>query len=634
MKKISLNTFYAATLLLLLNACSSYYNKKGNKAYEQWHYSSAINYYEKALKKDFFPGSQEKLAYSYMKTKRFLEAEQHYREVIKRSELTLHGHMNFASLLLERGNYNEAKVWIKEYLRFQPNDILAQMMLASCNSVSEKFRDTTLYTLNKIETPEFTNVFGAIPYDNGIVVTADKPNFSSKKTNPWTGNSYLDLYYMEKDKDGKWMNPVALKGINGRFHEGPATFNTEGNLAFFTRSSYLKKNKLDKNEEKISNLKIYQSELKDGNWTEAIGLPFNSDDYSCGHPTLSPDGRTLYFVSDMPGGSGGTDIYRSTYNGSSWTKPQNLGKEVNTPGNEMFPYMHEDGTLYFSSNGHNTLGGLDVYMTTEVKNGWARPENLNYPLNTKFDDFSYSLSNNKVDGFVTSTRVEGKDELYSFKKNPPTFILYGKARKKGTQISVEGVKVEITDADSKKVITMVSDKNGSFELKLEPEKEYLLYCTKLGCFTRTDNISTKGKKYSEKFYADFEVEEIVINKPIVLENIFYDFDKWEIRPDAAIELDKLVKVLNDNPTITIELSSHTDCRGSNKYNMVLSDKRARAAVDYIISKGIPVSRITSKGYGESVPVNKCIDGVECSEEEYQKNRRTEFKVTKITPEKK
>jgi peptidoglycan-associated lipoprotein len=629
--KILYTAFFSA--VILLSSCAGFYYKKANKAYDRWQYTDAISYYEKALAKEDFPGSREKLAYAYLKINNIQLAEKNYRNAISLNELSMNGHLNFASVLLERGKYEEASKYVKIYLTQNPSDLFAQMIFTSCNSVHDKYRDTTLYSLNKIETGELLNVFGTASYEDGIIITADKPVFSGRKSNPWTGNSYLDLYYMEKDASGKWMSPTLLQGdINGKFHEGPATFSSDGNTAYFTRSSYLNNRKLDKNNDKISNLKIYKSILNGDKWSEPELLPFNSDDYSCGHPSLSKDGKTLYFVSDMAGGNGGTDIYKSEFNGSNWSNPENLGNVVNSGGNEMFPYMHEDGTLYFSSNGHNSLGGLDVYMTTLHIDHWARPENLNYPLNTKFDDFSYTLTEDKTIGFVTSTRADGNDKLYSFKKNKPAFILYGKARKKGTQDAVEGVRVEITEADTKKVISKITDKEGKFEMKLEPEKEYLLYCTKLGCFTKTDNISTKDKTYSENFYADFEVEEIIINKPIVLENIFYDFDKWEIRADAALELDKLVKVLNDNPTITIELSSHTDWRGSDQYNLVLSDKRAKAAVDYIISKGIPAERITAKGYGETQPVNKCTNFVECSEEEYQINRRTEFKVTKITPE--
>ena len=274
------------------------------------------------------------------------------------------------------------------------------------------------------------------------------------------------------------------------------------------------------------------------------------------------------------------------------------------------------------------MGGLDVFITYYTGEQWAQPENLNYPINSAADDFAFSINRDSRTGFVSSSRADA-DGMYKFKKHDPTFHLYGFARKKGTQVPVAGVTVEITDAETHEVIGKKSDLDGKFDLKLQPEKEYLLLCTKEGCFTRTDVISTKGLKFSENFYADFEVEEIVIGKPIVLENIYYDFDKWNIRKDAALELDKLVQLLNDNPQIEIEMGSHTDSRGADNYNMVLSQRRALSAVRYLIAQGISADRLTWKGYGETQLVNHCGNNVRCSEEEHQQNRRTEFKVTKI-----
>jgi len=330
----------------------------------------------------------------------------------------------------------------------------------------------------------------------------------------------------------------------------------------------------------------------------------------------------------MPGGFGGTDIYVCEFENGEWSKPKNLGEAVNTPGDEMFPYAHSDGTLYFSSNAHNSIGGLDVFLTYNYKGRWMAPENLNSPLNSEKDDFSFVLSKDNQTGFVSSSRSD-KDGVYSFKKNAPTFLLFGRTKKIDSFEPVEGINVEITRASDGEVITMTSNKEGKFEYELSVDEEYYLLCTKLGCFSRTDKISTKGKKYSENFYADFLVEEIVLYKPIVLENIYYDFDKWEIRPDAAIELDKLVKILEDNPTIYIEMGSHTDARGKDMYNQILSDKRAQATVRYLIYKGIDSTRLTWKGYGETVPINECINWVECEDDKHQENRRTEFKVTKL-----
>jgi outer membrane protein OmpA-like peptidoglycan-associated protein len=573
-------------------------------------------------------GIELKLADAYFKTSKLDSAEALYTRSISRGSTNPMTRFEYGKVLMANGKHRKAVNEFKEYLKVYPSDVTAKMLLASCNSVIERFRDTTLFTLKPILEDQFVNSFSIVEYRNGAVFAADKVVFAGRKQNPWTGNSYLELYQMEKDVEGNWLSPELLKGdINGRFHEGPATFSKDGNTVYFTRSNYFKR-KMVVNEQEENNLKIFKATLINGEWKNLEEFPFNSDDYSCGHPTLSESGKLMYFVSDMPGGTGGTDLYVTTLKDGKWTQPVNLGADVNTSGNEMFPYIHSDGSLYFSSDAHNSMGGLDVFITTHNGTRWLKPENLNYPLNSIKDDFGFSLNRDDNTGFVSSSRTKS-DKMYSFEKHAPTFTLYGRARKKGTQTPVEGVIVEITNSATGKVTSVVSDKTGNFKLKLDTESEYNLYCTKFGCFSKTDNISTKGLKYSEDFYADFEVEEIVIDKPIVLENIYYDFDKWDIRTDAAVELDKLVRILMDNPKLEIEMGSHTDCRGSDQYNLVLSDKRARAAVLYLISRGIDPTRLTWKGYGETVHVNKCEDGVQCTEEEHQDNRRTEFKVKKI-----
>lgn len=614
-------------ILVSLTGCLNQTLKKANKEYSNLRYHDAITHYEKVLKKKDITEAKVNLAHSYRSVNNYAAAEKAYASVIETPGIAPVNYFYYARVLMNNNKHNEAKIWLKKYLEYQKGDIVASMLLASCNSIADRYRDTTLYDVKLFEVPNFTNSFSVVEYQNGIVFTGDKQVYSGKKENPWTGNSYLDLYEMQKDEDGNWLSPVVLKGdVNGPFHEGPATFNKEGDVVYFTRSNYFRK-KMVENENHENNLKIFKASKINGEWKKLEEMPFNSDDYSCGHPTLDPDGKTLYFVSDMPGSTGGTDIYSSTFDGTSWSAPKNLGKPVNTPGNEMFPYVHPDGTLYFSSDAHNSMGGLDVFVTYFMDGRWMQPENLNYPLNTSKDDFGFSLSTDNVHGFVSSSRTD-KDDIYEFTKKAPTFRLFGTARKKGTQIPVEGVTVALSD-DSGKEITMVSGKDGKFQVKLESEKQYFLSCTKMGCFSATDKISTRGKKYSEDFYADFEVEEIIIDKPIVLENIYYDFDKWNIREDAARELDRLAKILKDNPDIYIEMGSHTDSRGKDMYNIVLSQKRAKAAVDFLISRGIDGKRLSYKGYGETQPRNKCTNGVQCTEQEHQLNRRTEFKVVKI-----
>ena len=612
---------------LLLSSCLNSTLRKANKEYNSLRYHDAIGHYEKYLKKKQDAQVLVNLANSYRETNNYKAAEATYAKAVNYENIPSITYFYYGKILMNNGNYNEARTWFKKYLSIQQGDIVASMLLASCNTVMDRYRDTTLYEVQQVNIPSFTSAFSVTEYQDGVVFSGDKKVFSGKKENPWTGNSYLDLYQMKKDANGQWMKPEVLKGdINGPYHEGPAAFTKDEKTVYFSRSNYYKK-KMNVNEVNENNLKIFKAEKVGEEWKKLEELPFNSDDYSCGHPALSNDEKQLYFVSDMPGGLGGTDIYVSTFDGKSWSKPENLGAPINTPGNEMFPYVHSDGSFYFSSDGHNSMGGLDVFVTYKNESRWMQPENLNYPLNSTKDDFGFSLGKDNTHGFISSSRKD-KDEVYEFTKKAPHFNLFGTARKKGTDIPVEGVTVEIID-DNNKVIAVKSGKDGKFKIALEWQRNYFIACTKFGCFTRTDQISTKDKKYSEDFYADFEVEEIVINKPIVLENIYYDFDKWIIREDAAKELDRLAKLLKDNPKIQIELGSHTDARGTDMYNLVLSDKRAKAAVDFLISRGIDPSRLTWKGYGETQLRNKCSNGVKCSEEEHQLNRRTEFKVIKI-----
>lgn len=616
-----------------LTACAASHIQKGDRYYESLAYARAIPHYEKVYYKNPTADIGVKLADSYFKTGDLKAAEAVYEKVVTISNTKDIHYFNYARVLMANNKHEKAKMILEDYLRVHKNDPVATMLLSSCNSINERYRDTTLYTLEPINNNEFTNMFSVSEYQEGIVFVGDKEVFAGRKKNPWTGDSYLDIYQMNKSDDGTWLNPELLQGdINGKFHEGPACFTADGKTVYFTRSNYYKR-KMEVNDELENNLKIFKATLVDGKWKQLEDMPFNSDDYSVGHPTLTPDGNTMYFVSDMPGGYGGTDIYKTELVDGKWSAPVNLGDVVNTPGNEMFPYFSEDGSLYFSSDAHNSMGGLDVFITYQSSDRWATPENLNYPINSMKDDFGFTVNEETQTGFVSSSRTDN-DKIYEFSKHPPKFNLIGFAHKKGNQIPVENVTVEITNSETGEVIGVKSDKTGHFKIKLEPETEYDLLCTKMGCFSRTDHISTKGLKYSQDFYADFEVEEIVIDKPIVLENIYYDFDKWNIRPDAAKELDKLVKLLKDNPDIDIEMGSHTDVRGSDQYNQVLSDRRAYAAVQYLIRSGIDPRRLTWKGYGESVLVNECANGVHCSEEKHQENRRTEFKVIRIHTDKK
>ena len=627
--------FITIAIAFLLSGCTNNLYRTGVKDYEKMAYHNSIVNLEKYLKKHDGPADAKiKLANAYRFVNDIPNAEKWYAKVVLLPESDPINMCYYGKTLMGVGKYEDAKVWFNKYLDKVPDDFVVEMLLVSCNSISTFKKDTTLFTIKEAEIPEVASAFSQVLYGDGIIFSADKISFKASKTSNWTGRSYLDLYFTKKDHNGKWLNPSLLKGsINGAFHEGPACFNKAGNVVYFTRSNYIKR-KLRKSTKDENNLKLFRAELKGDEWGNVTELPFNSDEYSCGHPTLSADDKTLYFISDMPESLGGTDIYKTVLDSvkNTWSKPENVGNTINTTGNEMFPYMHPDGTFYFSSDSHNSIGGLDVFMTSYDGKNWLQIENLNYPLNTSKDDFAFTFNNNDKTGYISSNR-NTTDKIYEITKNEPVIALNvsGYVNQKGKpKQPIDSVIVEITNLTENTKEKVLTNSAGEYFINVKNKCDFSVKAWKPMFFTITppQNISTAGKKLSEKFIANFELDEIIMEKPIVLENIYYDLDKWEIRQDATKELDRLVQLLVDNPELHIELSSHTDSRSGDQYNLVLSDKRAKAAVGYIVSKGIDVKRMKYKGYGESKLVNRCENAVVCTEEEHQKNRRTEFKAIK------
>lgn len=623
--------------IVLVSGCATYYYEHANNNFDKFHYNKAIVQYKKSLsKKIYIPDAQVQLAHAYRLTNNFQLAEDEYAQLVTAPDCDPVNQFYYAKMLMINGKYPEARVWLSRYLNTFPNDSLANSMLASCNDLSSFMVDTTLYTLTFQPFAGMNSSFNAVNFKEGIVFAGE--NKEGGRKNPWNGQHYLDLFYTQKDYEGQWISPITLKGeINGIYHEGPATFNQSHDIVYFTKSNYLTQRRLDKNEANINNLKIFKASLIDNKWQQLEELAFNSDDYSCGHPALSEDGKTLYFVSDMPGGYGGTDVYMTKIQeDGQWSAPKNLGQTINTPGNEMFPYMHGNDTLYFASEGHNSMGGLDVLMTWHNSDTWHEPVNLNYPLNSSADDFGYFLNGgNHRTGYVSSNRA-GTDAVYSFRINDPTLILKGVVTVKGTGAPIKNALVILSIPDDTASIRILTDDKGYYSTPLSLEKSYKLMASKENFLSQSAALSTIGQKISKEYIQNFQLEAIVLQKPIVIPNIYYDFDKWVIRPDAAIELDKIVTLLKDNPNIRIEMGSHADCRGTFKYNERLTEKRARAAVQYLVDKGIDAKRLEYKGYGETQPVNDCGcepdqvgPGKDCTREQHQQNRRTEFKVIEI-----
>lgn len=632
MKRLSTIISAAVVSIVLYSCGASYHLRQGNRLYDMLAYNTAITEYEKALSRKPLPEAKVKLAESYRNINNMEKAEAAYAEVVQITGVKPEHKLEYAKILMRNGKYPSAVIWLESYLKDNPNDKSAQMLLESCNHIDDLKKDSLKYKVEAVNINTGQSNFSPTAYKDGIVFVSDRSTESAaRKMYQWTGKPYLDLYFSKQDKTGSWSIPEALKGdVNGVYHEGPAVFGNDSTM-YFTRDNYIKR-KTKKDDDDIVLLKIYQSTWTGNGWSSLSEMPFNSNEYSTGHPALTKDGNTMYFVSDMPGGVGGTDLWMVKKENGKWGSPVNMGSEINTPFNEMFPTVYHDSVLYFSSQGHMNMGGLDVFASTKNGTGWSRPENVGYPLNSSQDDFGILMNDSATGGMISSNRSNTQqDNIYSFVINDLRFTLRGIAVLKATQAPLEGVVVELLNKTSGKRETATTGPDGTFMFKLDQNSDFVVVGSKDNFFTNTEKVSTIGKTVSEDMVVTLklEMEQIIINKPIVLENIYYDLDKSDIRPDAAAGLDKLVTIMKENPGITIELSSHTDSRAEDKYNLALSQRRAESAVAYIIAHGISKQRITAKGYGETKLINRCKNNVNCTEEEHQQNRRTEFKVTSM-----
>jgi outer membrane protein OmpA-like peptidoglycan-associated protein/tetratricopeptide (TPR) repeat protein len=563
----------------------------------------------------------------------------------------------YAGLLKSEGNYEDAIVQYRKYESMLPAESdKAAGWIAAC-------RDAEQWT----EKPEYIDVsnaamfntenseFGLIPFNKGFVLTTDrKVNgqvYNQEDIYGWTGKPYLKQYYAVLNTDGKSvyiMQP--LSDLNYKYHNGPGTWDSQDQTMLYTRTKMVRVTKKPINSDPTSwsdhssaadytnRLEIYTAKFKNNVWTDIKAFAYNkAEEYSVGHPAMSNDGNVLYFVSDKPGGYGGSDIYYCEKTGEdTWSQPKNAGSTINTDGNEVFPFVGDNGVLYFSSDGLPGMGGLDMFSAKGSKETWSVPENLKAPMNSPKDDFSVFYEFDGKSGYFASNRDGGMgmDDIYNFRASPPTTLILAVVAKEKTEdnklLPLRDVDIAMKNKTTEGINTMPTNAMGVLYTMIDCATAYEITGSKEGYFTQMKNVEKHDcASKHDTVFVELTFDRIIIDKPIVLKNIYYDFDKWNIRPDAAIELDKLVTILLQNPSIEIELGSHTDSRGSDQYNMVLSQHRAESAVNYIVSKGIADSRITAQGYGESVPVNQCTNGAKCTEEEFQMNRRTEFKVTKI-----
>jgi outer membrane protein OmpA-like peptidoglycan-associated protein len=507
------------------------------------------------------------------------------------------------------------------------------------------------YKVTNLEINSYDSDFGVTYYEEGKILFTSTRKDSDNSAKRWKGNNqrFLNFYVGETDDQGNVISYESLKGEgNTKFHESNATFNKDHTKVYFTRNTlYGTKKGLSK--DRKMKLSIYIADVdSEGKWHNIVPFPYNSDEYSNGHPTLSLDGKIMYFTSDMPGTIGKTDIFKVEITETgTFTVPKNLGGNVNTPGREMFPFIAADGTLYFSSDYHKGKGKLDIFKTDSDELELAAIQNIGEPFNSSRDDFAFVLNNNLLEGYFSSNRTGGRgdDDIYYFvnknkskiiKKREPlpevpcTNLITGVITDKKDEALLSNALVEIFDQEGNTVYKVKVGPDGHFEYETPCEKTYIVKASKPLYLEKEITVYTTDVLGQEVTANISLVPEIIkVNGKIVIdiESIYFDFDDYRITPQAAIELDKVIAFMNKYPKVIIEGGSHTDSRGRADYNMKLSEKRARSTVNYIMKNGhFDATRISAHGYGETQLVNNCSDGVRCSDEEHARNRRTEFVI--------
>lgn len=640
------NTFTPLILLALsvFVACGPTKDlQMAKQAYNNAEFTEAAELYKSALSKkvpkDQKPDIYFNVAECYRRNHDYKNAEVWYGKAIKAKYEEPVAVLYLADMKKAQEKYDEATVEYNNYAKLAPSDSRGTQGVESCK-LAQKWKDNpTKYAVENVAglNTKFNDWGVAFNKKNfkEIVFTSSREGTTGNGVDGWLGQSFEDVFEAKQDKNGKWSTPTTLaQPFNSKMNDASPASNNKYNLLYFTRCGEKK--------DKTQGCQIYVSKKKGATaWDEPTQIVLSADSFSCGDPALSPTEDTLFFASDMPGGQGGSDIWYVTFDKKKkeWGEPVNLGSAINTAGNERFPFLHDDGTLYFSSDGHLGMGGLDLFQAKKDGKKWGTVANLRYPLNSSGDDFAIVFQGASAageymeKGYFSSNRKGGKggDDVYSFMLPPPCFTLQGMVRDEESNAAIPGAKIVLTGTDGTS-FELVTDATGSYTVECKPARLKMNTSFELVA-SKEQYLNNEGKKQfntvqlqeSKDFVIDFKLKEVK-KDPIKLPKILYDLAKWDLKPQYQDSLNGLIKTLNDNPTIVIQLRSHTDARGSNKDNETLSFKRAQSVVDYLISKGIAADRMTAKGMGEYELLNRCKDGVKCSEEEHQENRRTDFKI--------
>ena len=631
--------------------------RKANHYFDSYKYALAVEEYKKTIaQQEPTLKVTQRLADANRLNNQSVAAESWYAATLKFAEADPINIFYYAQMLHTNGKYEEAKVQYRQYAEKVPAEALRANQLAELCDQAQRWLKLPP-AAEVIPAKELNSLhadFSPVAFQGGILFTSDRSVATNTKKKEkiygWTGRPYLKLF-SSSSKNGTWTAPVPVAGaVNAEFHNGTAALTADAKTLYFTRTNLVKIKNKNANPDPtswvenplttnfVNRLEIYSAEYQSGKWINVKPFAYNKvQEFSVGHPVLSPDGDLLYFVSDMPGGFGQTDIYYCERMGDgSWSKPVNAGNTINTGGRELFPAFNQQGLLYFASDGHPGFGGLDLFSAQGERATWSKVSNLKAPINSSRNDYGIMIDSTGHTGLFSSDRYseEATADIYNFSplQQPAVLAVTTVERVAGqtgkyTMPPLRNVRLRLNLPNGHDSVVVMTSTKGLSYFNIRKNNKYPLLGTKASFLTQATTVQVPATA-GDTVKITLVFDRIQTNIAINLENIYFDLDKWDIRADAAGELDKLAMTLLANPRVKIEMGSHCDSREGNGYNQLLSELRAEATVNYLASKGVDRSRLTARGYGETQPVNHCVDNVYCSELEHQLNRRTTFKIQK------
>ncbi|WP_378188311.1 OmpA family protein [Aquimarina sp. W85] len=623
--------------------------KRAKKQYDKYEYIDAQKTYLQVVKKGYKSADLYKnLGNSYYFNSQFEEAGKWYETLIQEypNDVEAEYYFRYAQTLKTAARYEESNQNMEKFAALNAGDQRAQLFSEMPDYLKRIEYQSGRFDIKNVDINTPFSDFGASFRGESFIFSSSRDTATLKKTiHQWNNESFLDLHKADYDTETRVLSNIKKfdGGLNTKFHESTAVFTKDGNTIYFTRNNY-NKNVYGINEEGTNLLKIYRAYKNGLGWSTPESLSFNSDNYSVAHPSLNEEENLLYFSSDMPGGQGSSDLYVVEINeDGTFGTPKNLGAPINTEGKETFPFISSGNDLYFSSNGHLGLGGLDIFVVNLSPEEGKKQEiiNVGKPVNSVRDDFSFYFNEELKTGFFSSNRLDGKgnDDIYSFLevedlKDFCKITLAGIITDKDSGAPLPGAKVSILNTNNEVIYTAVVPDDASYSFEVDCELELFVRAEKEAYVTNEKLLRTPNETQTKDVSIALEQKVKSANvgddlaKILSLNPIYFDFDKALIRSDAEVELARVIEVMNQYPEMKIEVRSYTDSWGDEAYNMELSERRAKATIQYMIGKGIVSDRLSSKGFGEENPVNKCVDNTNCSKKQHALNRRSEFIIIK------